>query len=199
MSLCKPLALPVLPLLLSLLAPAACQAAEGLTAPTVDMLWPQWQARITVQTSAISPLAGAELLDNNSSRSLQGARVLGDYVFATPSFGNFRATGGLLFGLAAGAPVLSAAAGPRLGLALSSGAATAPGQDSGGLLPYVGLGFSSAALLPSLSLIADFGWVAGQSSSLAGGGRALFGNQTGPGWRDWRVSPVLQVGLRYAF
>lgn len=188
----------VLPLLLSLLAPAVSQSADGLTAPTADTLWPQWRARIALQTSTISPLYGAALLANGPGRALQGASILGDYVFASPSVGNFRATGGLLFGNSAGAPLLSAAAGPRLGLALNSGAATATGQDSPGTLPYMGLGFSSAALLPSLSVNADFGWVAGQSSSLAGGGRALFGNQAGPGWRDLRISPVLQVGLSYA-
>jgi hypothetical protein len=124
---------------------------------------------------------------------------LGDYVFATPWFGSFRATGGVLFGSAGGAPVLAAPAGPRLGLAVQGGAALSPGQDNTGTLPYLGLGFSSASLLPSLSVTADIGWVAGQSSALAGGGRSLFGSQAAAGLRDLRISPVLQLGLRYAF
>lgn len=181
-------------------APWAALAAEGLATPAADLLWPQWQARIAVQTAALSPLALSSLLDPSAgARSLQGGSVLGDYIFASPSFGSFRATGGLLFGNAGGAPLLAAAAGPRLGLSLQSGASTVPGQESPGTLPYLGLGFSSAAWLPSLSVTADLGWVAGQSASLAGGGRPLFGNQAGSSLRDLRVSPVLQLGLRYAF
>lgn len=182
------------------LLPLAAHAADGLVAPAADTLWPQWQARIAVQTAALSPLALSSLLDGSAgARALQGASLLGDYVFASPSFGSFRATGGLLFGNAGGAPLLSAAAGPRLGLSVQSGAALMPGQDSAGTLPYLGLGFSSVALLPSLSITADVGWVAGQSTSLAGGGRPLFGNQASYGLRDLRVSPMVQLGLRYAF
>jgi len=182
------------------LLPLAAQAAEGLVPPAADLLWPQWQARIAVQMAALSPLALSSLLDTTAgARALQGASVLGDYIFAAPSFGSFRATGGLLIGNARGAPLLSAAAGPRLGVSLQSGAAAVPGQDAAGTLPYLGLSFSSAALLPSLSVSADIGWVAGQSSSLAGGGRPLFGTQANSGLRDLRVSPVLQLGLRYAF
>lgn len=182
------------------LLPLAAHAADGLVAPAADTLWPQWQARIAVQTAALSPLALSSLLDGSAgARALQGASLLGDYVFASPSFGSFRATGGLLFGNAGGAPLLSAAAGPRLGLSVQSGAALMPGQDSAGTLPYLGLGFSSVALLPSLSITADVGWVAGQSASLAGGGRPLFGNQASYGLRDLRVSPMVQLGLRYAF
>ncbi len=186
---------------LALLLPFAAQASDGLAVPSADTLWPQWQARIAVQTSAASPLAMTSLLDSSvGRRTVQGASFLGDYIFASPSFGNFRATGGLFFGNAGGAPLLSAAAGPRLGLALQGGgAASVPGQEPAGTLPYLGMGFSSAALLPSLSVSADIGWVAGQSSSLAGGGRPLFGNQAGASLRDLRISPVLQLGLRYAF
>lgn len=184
----------------ALLLPGLVQAADGLVAPAADTLWPQWQARIAVQTAALSPLATSSLLDGSAgTRALQGASVLGDYVFASPSFGSFRATGGLMIGNASGAPLLAASAGPRLGLALQGGGLSAPGQDSSGTLPYLGLGFSSASLLPSLSVSADIGWVAGQSSALAGGGRPLFGNQAGAALRDLRVSPVLQLGLRYAF
>jgi hypothetical protein len=183
-----------------ILSPSAAYAADGLVAPAADTLWPQWQARIAVQTSTWSPLATASLLDSSApSRSLQGASVLGDYIFASPAFGSFRATGGLFFGNAGGAPLLSGSAGPRLGLSLQGGAAISPGQDSAGTLPYLGLGFSSAALLPSMSVTADFGWVAGQSSALVGGGRPLFGNQASAALRDLRISPVLQLGLRYAF
>jgi hypothetical protein len=180
--------------------PIGAWAADGLVPPAADTLWPHWQARVALQTAPLSPLAGSGLLDGSvQQRAIQGASVLGDYVFFSPSFGNFRATGGLMFGNATGAPLSATSTGPRLGIALQAGSLASPGQDNSGTLPYIGLGFSSATWLPSLSVTADLGWVAGQSAALGGGGRPLFGNTAGAGWRDMRISPVMQLGLRYAF
>ena len=183
------------------LLPLAAHAADGLVAPAADTLWPQWQARIAVQTAALSPLALSSLLDGSAgARALQGASLLGDYVFASPSFGSFRATGGLLFGNAGGAPLLSAAAGPRLGLSVQSGAALTPGQDSAGTLPYLGLGFSSLPRRDGLAISADLGLVAEHPGAAAGMRRAVFGSQALDGaLREMRLSPLLQLGVRYTF
>ena len=182
--------------------PIAVHASDGLLVPAADTLWPQWQARIAVQTAAVSPLGLSRLLEGGTPHgSWQGGALLGDYYFATPSFGSFRASGGLMFGSTGGAPLLSAAVGSRLGLALqSTGSQPTPGAESAGTLPYLGLGFTSAAWRRSLSLTADLGWVAEQPSAAAGVGRALFGTQGKENaWRELRLSPVLQVGLRYTF
>lgn len=188
--------------LASLALPAAALAGGGLVAPAADALWPQWQARIALQTAAAAPLSRPSLLDTGTpQRSWQGGALLGDYYFATPSFGSFRASGGLMFGATGGAPLLAAPAGSRVGLTLqSAGSLPAPGAETAGSVPYLGLGFSSAAWSSALSLTADLGWVAEQPSAAAGVGRALFGNQgKDKAWRELRLSPVLQVGLRYAF
>ena len=182
--------------------PFAALANDGLVAAAADTLWPQWQARIAVQTAAVSPLGLSRLLEGGSpQRSWQGAALLGDYYFATPSFGSFRASGGLMFGSTGGAPLLSAPLGSRLGLTLQgTGNLPTPGSDAPGTLPYLGLGFTSAAWWRALSLTADLGWVAEQPSAAAGAGRALFGTQGKENaWRELRLSPVLQVGLRYTY
>ena len=182
--------------------PLAATAANGLVAPPADRLWPQWQARIGMQTASASPLGLSRLLEGGATpRSWQGGALLGDYYFAMPSFGGFRASGGLMFGSTGGAPLLSAALGSRIGLTVQgTGNAATPGADSPGTVPYVGLGFTSTAWWNALSVSADLGWVAEQPSAAASVGRALFGNQgKDNAWRELRLSPVLQVGLRYAF
>jgi hypothetical protein len=178
-------------------------AAEGLVAPTADTLWPQWHARIAVQTASASPLTGSRWSDGNAmQRGLQGGAVLGDYYFANPSFGSFRASGGVLVGVQGGVPLISAAAGPRLGLSVSGGAAAwaGPGAETPGAVPYLGLGFTGHAWHSGLAVTADFGLVAERPGAAAGVGRALFGNQgMESAVHELRLEPVLQLGVRYTF
>ena len=185
-----------------LLAPLAAWAGAGLSPPPADSVWPQWQARISLRTAAVSPLGQSGLLDSSQQqRSWQVGSMLGDYYFATPSFGNFRASGGLMMGATGGAPLLSTGAGQRIGLSLQSlGATLSPGTEQPGAVPYLGLGYSGSAWRNALSLTADLGWVAEQPSAAASAGRALLGTQgRDSAWRELRLSPVLQVGLRYSF
>jgi hypothetical protein len=175
-------------------------AQDGITAPAAGWLWPQIQARITLQTAALSPLAASSLahpVDGSAPRGLTGGGVFGDYVFARPSYGSFRATSGLLLGQAAGAPVLSTGVGSRLDLTLLDGAAQSAAAFDGTTMPYLGFGYSSPALWGGLSVSADLGLAAGR---LSGVGRALAGQQA---WdqavREMRLTPLLQLGVRYAF
>lgn len=184
--------------------PLLASAAEGLVAPRPEALWPQWQARVAVQTAALSPLSVSGLLQAEGAdtpRAAQGGALFGDYYFAQPAFGSFRASGGLMLGSMGGAPLLTGLATPRLGLSLQSlGGAASVGADSPGAVPYLGLGFVTAAWRNSLSLTADLGWVAAQPSAIGGVGRAIFGTQ---GWetalREIRLAPVVQLSVRYAF
>lgn len=174
-----------------------CLAGDGLVAPAVETLWPHWHARIAVQTAAVSPLSYSQWTDGGSTaRSLQGGAVLGDYYFATPTFGSFRASGGLMVGSTGGVPLLAASAGPRLGLSVQSAGVAAPGaNDAMGTVPYLGVGFSGALWRNTLAVTADVGMVAGGSL-----GKALFGNQgMERSLRELRLAPVLQVGVRYVF
>jgi hypothetical protein len=192
----------------ALAAVGGAHAAGGIVPPKAEALWPQWQARVTLQTTALSPLAGATWADGsalaqrNGGGGIHGGAVLGDYVFASPSFGRFRASGGLLVGTQGGLPMGPFSAGPRLGVSLASQPAPAFGEPpsayAGGTVPYLGLGFSGAPWRNGLSITADLGMVA--ESPAAGLGRARFGNQALEGsLRELRLSPVLQLGVRYAF
>ena len=178
-------------------------AGGGLQVPAAATLWPQWQARISLQSASVSPLALTPLYGGGvPQRSLQGATVLGDYYFAKPSFGGFRASGGLLFGSQAGAPLASVAAGSRLSLAVN-GANLPPlgaGPDAPNAVTYFGLGFTGGSWRSGLSVTADVGMVAERLGAAAGDGRALFGTQGAENaLREMRLSPMLQLGLRYTF
>jgi hypothetical protein len=188
-----------------LLCPLFALANQGLTPATGDWLWPQLQARITVQTVALAPIAMTRLMEpgaGTAARGVQGGALLGDYVFASPSFGNFRATSGVMLGAPGGAPVFDSTQTSRLGVTVydTSLGGVAGSPDSPSTLPYLGLGYSSASLWRSLSVSADVGLVAGRPSGLAGVGRAIFGSQALDGaMRDLRLAPVLQLGVRYSF
>ena len=179
---------------------ASVQAAGGLVPPAAEAVWPQWQARVSLQTADVTPLGLTRRLDaGNTQRGLLGGAILGDYYFARPSFGNFRASGGLMVGAQGGLPIGNALAGQRLGVSLSSGLVNqaVPGTESGSsnhsTVPYLGLGYSSAPWRNGLAISADLGLVAGRGS-------ALFGNQGLDGsLRELRLLPVLQLGVSYAF
>lgn len=186
-------------------APAAAQAGHGLVAGSGDWLWPRLQARITVQTATLAPVGLTHASDSGAAatRSVQGGAVLGDYVFATPAFGSFRATSGLMLGAPGGAPMWTAAPSARLGLTLLDlgPQAGSTGQaDASSTVPYLGLGYSSDALWRSLSVSADVGLVAGRPAGFGQLGRAMFGSQgTDAALRELRLAPVLQLGVRYSF
>ncbi len=184
--------------------------AEGLSLPGNDSSWLlglQWQARLTWQVApgaagalggpyALAPLASEPGL--RESRVATGASLLGDVLLAEPFFGRFHASGGLLLGSVAGAPLRTQAAGARLGVSLA--VAEAAPADAAWAVPYLGLGFSSQWLGPAWAMTADIGWVAERPGAFGQFGRALFGNAgAAAAWRELRVAPVLQLGLRYAF
>jgi hypothetical protein len=181
--------------------PQPARASQGLVASASDWLWPQLQARITLQTAALSPLGPGRLTEGTfAAASLHGGSLLGDYVLATPGFGHLRATGGVMLGSQSGAPTLSASPTPRLGLTVLEGGFAGAGADTLSTVPYLGLGYSSATLWRSLALSADLGIVAGRPAGLGGLGRAVFGNQPlDAAVRELRLAPLVQLGVRYSF
>lgn len=193
-------------LLLGVGSAPATLAAEGLSLAQTEQLWPSLRARITLQTAAISPLKLADwgrLLPAQGDTGLTGGAVLGDYVFAQPSFGSFRATSGLVFGAQGRVPhfgVASFSAGSRLGLALGTGGAQLGSLDEAWqATPYLGLGFSSPLGDSGFSLSADLGWLAESPATVGQGGSGLRLRSADPSRRDLRLSPLLQFGMRYTF
>lgn len=174
--------LPFLAVILGAGVGSAAFAAGGLQPPTNDALWPSLRARITVQAAAVSPLSFAGLA--GGAQGLRGGSVLGDYVFAEPSFGSFRATSGVVFGSHAGAPQFS----------------TAASAEAWQAAPYLGLGFSSPLGDSGFSLSADLGWVAESVSPGSDPFRTPLGVQGSDNQRrELRLSPLLQFGMRYTF
>ncbi len=194
---------PLVALALIAATTSSALAAGGLLAPADDELWPSLRARITIQTAAISPLSLSGL--GQDGQGLRGGAVFGDYVFAQPSFGSFRATSGLVFGSHAGAPQFSIAApgaGSRLGLTLNQGRALPGAAQAEGwqAAPYLGLGFSSPLGESGFSLSADLGWVAESNAPGSDALRTPLGVQGSDSQRrELRLSPLLQFGMRYTF
>ncbi len=183
------------------LAPLAC-AGDGLQMPAAESVWPQWQARIAMQANALSPLTLGNLGDGGSAaRSLRGGALLGDFYFAVPSFGGFRASGGLLVGAQGGGALAGyAAPGSYLSLGQSYAGALPAANEALTTATYLGLGFTTARTGSGLALSADVGMVAERLGAAAGLGRAIFGNQgMDSALRDMRLSPTLQLGMRYSF
>jgi hypothetical protein len=180
--------------------PLAAFAGEGLVAPAAETLWPQWHARIALQTTVVAPLGLSSLLEGGTpQRQWQGGSVLGDYYFARPAYGNFRASGGLVIGALGGAPVFTTDAGPRLGLTMQAGGGGVP-VFADSPLAYLGFGYSGALWRNALSITADVGMVAEHPAGANGVGRALLGNQgMESALREMRLSPMFQFGVRYTF
>jgi hypothetical protein len=183
---------------LAMALPALAQ--DGIVAPQNHWLWPNLQARVTLQTATLSPIAAGSLArhaETGALRGVQGGALFGDYIFARPGYGDFRATSGLLVGSLSGAPTQSLAIG-RVGLSVLDGAAA--GSAEPGALPYLGMGYSSPLIWGGLSVTADLGLVAGRPAGFSSVGKALFGNQAMDlALRELRLQPVLQFGVRYAF
>ena len=120
----------------------------GLAAPGAETLWPQWQARVALQLGTLpnygAASAGLQLgsrslaskaADSGAlARNLQGGALVGDYYFARPFFGNFRASGGVvvggLLGLPAGVLDATTPAVTPVGVSLLGGSAASQAAAS---------------------------------------------------------------------
>lgn len=128
----------------------------------------------------------------------QRARLFGDYYLTGPGFGagqvdgGLRLTSGLAFGRTAGRPLLT-----------NPGAHDLPalGRDTQAVAqPYLGLGYSGLAARSGWAFSADIGlgrWPAADSPRLGQGGPS--DSQVERLLDDLRLSPVIQLGVRYAF
>lgn len=166
-----------------LLLAAPVEAAEGLAVPDGQVVWPQWQARIAVETPLLMPVSLTAPAIPTANTGIFGSRLLGDFYFDAPglqlpaSVGGLRATSGLVSGLRSTAQTVSTET-----------------------LPYLGVGYTGLSLKGGWGITADLGLALENPGSAARAGRALFGNQGfEQALREVRLSPVLQVGVSYAF
>jgi hypothetical protein len=197
---------------------AACPAAsawaaegDGLTPNAGQLPWSRWEARLLLGGAAPTwraDLGAAEAAGLN----VRSVSLLGDFYFARSmrpdgTASGFRTTSGLIVGprsapwsaLSAGLqPKTLFSADRRLFGASAATLASEPSDSS--TLPYLGIGYSGLSLRGGWSVSADLGLVAlapGQAVKL---GRVFSGTQAlDEMLRDLRLSPVLQLGVSYAF
>lgn len=169
------------------------QAGDGLQVSDGAVLWPSWQARLTLTMA--DPVYGG-------ARALRQASLLGDLYLLThrddPDArwrGGFRATSGVVAGsLGLAAPVSLA----PLSTQLQSLSEPIGGETV--VWPYLGLGYSGLSVRNGLSVSADLGLVARQPGAASGLGRALLGQQgLDSALRQLDLSPMVRLGLNYSF
>jgi hypothetical protein len=186
-----------------LAAPAAWAQGQGLTLDEQTLFGPRLQARIGLNTSVA-------LADGSSASWQQQAGVLlGDYYFSRARLGagqvssGFRATSGVLLGqrsLALATPAFAGA--PGMGLTwLRQPRGALPALEWASepwtAVPYVGVGWSGSSSRGGWGVSADFGFAGRTGGS---GGLRVNGHQSLDDLlRELRMSPMMQLGISYAF
>jgi hypothetical protein len=204
--------------LLSATPPAGAQDGSGLRS---DSSWPRWQTRVGIQDSARSDQAlptaraGSAWNDPNLGSSRQGLSLFGDYYLlqqgdaSTGSYsGGLRATGGLWVGtwgtpwvgVSADAAALQAGYGSsRRSWSLQHAAGVGLADEAIDSTPYLGVGYTGLQSLRGTGggwgFSADLGVMGLKPRSAIRLGAQSSSEST----RDPQLSPVLQVGVSYAF
>ncbi len=182
------------------LAAASAWAQDGLRPPD-DTPWPRWQLRLDRLDRLAAPgiPRAAGLLDGAAPAS--GARVFGDVYLldlgrgVAGYTGGLRATGGWTVGARGFATGMPPGVGGS-GIGWRTRAGLDAGEAATASLPYVGFGLTGSSLRGGWGVSADIG--------LAGGGLrtsrpAADLNAVEEVLREWRLTPVLQLGVSYAF
>lgn len=173
----------------------------GLSIGDTAQFGPRLQARVGINSSQTAD-------GSNPAWQQQGGVVLGDYYFSRARFGSgdvsggFRATSGLLLGqrsLALGTPALAGGQGFTLTMLRQQRWAGAIGEslsEPWSAVPYLGVGWSGLSVRGGWGLTADFGFAA---RPLGGGLRVGNTMALDDLLRELRLTPVLHVGVSYAF
>jgi hypothetical protein len=209
-----------LPTILSLLAAFGAPpllADEGLKLPGA-IGWTAWPSTLRFQATLHEtlPLSLSTLTLAQPSDRVAGLALIGDYyLFGLPDepgagwTSGLRASSGLLIrqsGLSltdltrasraqtTGAPSL------RAPLGAGGSAPIEPAGDGYASQPYLGLGYSSQIARSGWGFWADVGLVVQSPGGALGLGRVIGGSQgVDELIRELRLSPMLQLGISYAF
>lgn len=187
----------------ALIAVAATSAAAqgGLSIDDQARFGPRLQARVGINT-------GLSLDGAGTSWQQQAGVVLGDYYFSRTRLGTgdvsggFRATSGLLLGqrsLALGTPALANGQGFALTMVRQPRWASAVGEsvsEHWSAVPYLGVGWSGMSARGGWGLSADLGVAARASTGGLRVGNAMALDDL---LREWRLTPMVHVGVSYAF
>ena len=191
----------------ALALPLLSTAAEGNlpSTGTEPTSLARWQGRLSLGTPSTPWRLGAD----SPTPKLISASLMGDYYFSRSllgprQLGGFRATSGLMFGPRS---MLGTAQSSPSGTSTFSIASRAIGQAPmplGGepgaettTVPYLGVGYTNLSVRSGWSFNADLGLMAQGSGRL---GRSLYGGQSlDDAVRELRMTPLLQLGVSYAF
>lgn len=171
-------------------APWSAAQSGGLNPDQAASAWPRWQGRLSVDLDR-GERAG-------DSAAVRGASLLGDY-YITEAFhsggGGLRATSGLIVSPRAqtAAPLASSLAGRGFNAERRLGAAARPAWTDAGssTQPYLGVGYTGVLANSGFSFSADLGVVRL--------GRAASAPSLDEQVRALRLSPILSLGVSYAF
>ena len=171
------------------LAASAAHAApgEGLQYQSDEQAWEGLKGRLTLGT--VAPFRADFSAANGEQQKVASLSVMGDYYFTRPwlgSSGGLRATSGLLLGSRGSLWSSPSAVDHRSGPDSTT--------ESSSTLPYLGVGYTGLSLKGGWGLSADLGLMALSRSNVRLGTQSLDDTL-----RDLRFSPLLQVGVSYAF
>jgi hypothetical protein len=174
----------------------AATAADGLAAPASDLLWPTWQARLSLTTIGAGQPWSSSLAEG---RRLRQASLLGDVYVGRQWFGasthwrgGLRATGGLVLG-PFGPSVTTGLGGTSIDL----WSLTEPLNDTTttglALRPYLGVGYAGLSARGGWGVSADLGVLAGEPGALLGSEAPM------SLLRRLDLQPVVRFGVSVAF
>lgn len=182
----------------------AADGDNGVASGSGEFLLARWQGRLSLGTASAPWRLGAD----NPAPTLSSASLMGDYYFgrslAAPNqVGGLRATSGLIFGprsapstgqsgLGNGSPF---SIGSRTSGRAPQPHASDPGSENA-TLPYLGIGYTGLSPRSSWGFSADLGLVAKNPGSAL---RVGSGQSLDDVIRDMRMTPLLQLGVSYAF
>jgi hypothetical protein len=189
--------LTLVPIAFALAALSAGAAAQGLTQSESTWSLPRVQARV-----GLSTLQTAD--GQTPAWQQQASVVLGDYYFSRARLGSsdvssgFRATSGVWLGprsVALGTPALPGGQGLALTALTRATRSLEPSAEPWSAVPYLGVGWSGASLRGGWGVTADFGFAARPALGL----RPTATQGLDDLLRELRLTPVLHLGVSYAF
>ena len=189
------------------LAPTLASAAEPESNAAEATTWAHWQGRLSLALPAAAPWQyGVESPAFKSG----SASFMGDYYFSRSlvgpkQLGGFRATSGLIVGSRSAPFVAAPALGDSRGLSATSRRFAAPGitgdtPNDTSALPYLGLGYTNLSARGGWGFSADLGLLGQTAGGSVRLGRSFNVSQSlDDAVRELRATPLLQLGVSYAF